>query len=204
MLEIRTLFNAARPFGAADPALKLKVGEGVLWGRTPKQIGPAALVVEVSAQIPEGVEPIPFRFLASDRNFYRKNGRSDLLRGGHYRHIRTAALTRAIEKVSTFRRLLPPPGKLDYSQFPTQSAMVEDVRVGPLHDPESVAVFVELLTGDGKKIVAFGRDERKKKPTEKAGLALIASDKGVVLDPELRSALEAVSLKELRRLGVPV
>jgi hypothetical protein len=115
--------------------------------------------------------------------------------------MRTEALNRAIDKATTIRKLLPPSGRLDYNQFPTNSAMVEDVRVGPLRDPESLAVFVELLTGDGKKIVAFGKGAKPKGPG-KVGLEIIASDTGVTLDEELASALKVVATKELRRLGV--
>lgn len=200
MSEIRGFFNTARPYGAKDPVMTPREGEGLIWTESPYKIGPAAVVVKVAAQLPDG-DTRAFRFLASDRNFYRKNGRSDLLRPGHYRHMRTEALNRAIEKATIFRKLLPPAGRVDYSEFPTKSAMVEDIRVGPLADPESLAVFVELLTGDGKKIVAFGKGEKPKGPG-KVGLEIVLSDAGVSLDAELASALKAVATKELRRLGV--
>jgi hypothetical protein len=177
-------------------------GEALIWSESPYKIGPEVVIVKVAARLPDG-DTRAFKFLASGRNFYRKSGPSNLLRPGYYRYMRTEALNRAIEKATTIRKLLPPAGRLDYSQFPTNSAMVEDVRVGPLRDPESLAVFVELLTGDGKKIVAFGKGVKPKGPG-KVGLEIVASDTGVTLDRELDSALRVVATKELRRLGVPL
>lgn len=200
MSEIRTFFDAARPYGAKDPAMTLREGEGVVWGSAFKRIGPTTLLLEVGAHIPTG-ETLPFRFLVSERNFYRKSGPSKLLRTGHYRVLRTEALSRAIEKVSLFRKFLPPATRIDYNEFPVQSARVEDVRVGPLADPESLAVFVELLTGDGRKIVAFGKGVKIKGPG-KVGLEIVASDTNAALDPELDASLRVIATRELRRLGV--
>lgn len=204
MSEIRGFFNTARPYGAKDPVMTPREGEGLIWTESPYKIGPAAVVVKVAAQLPDG-DTRAFKFLASvrasDGNFYRKGGPSHFLRPGFYRYMRNEALNRAIEKATIFRKLLPPPGRVDYNEFPTKSARVEDIRVGPLADPESLAVFVELLTGDGKKIVAFGKGEKPKGPG-KVGLEIVLSDAGVSLDAELASALRAVATKELRRLGV--